>query len=133
MSPKKESKVTPLQIEPKAARRKGLQSFSALVPDQEQFRFIDHPDETFYIVKLESKPSDKYGVGYLVHVKDMPNAVKTMKAGVYGSIPAAQLDALYQATKDGTRISLDSPVPVKIEAVQTKNGPSYKFVDPFAK
>lgn len=129
------SKVTKLDIhsnEPKAARRKGMQSFSALVPEAEKFSFADHPGETFYIVKLEKKFSNNYGDGYVVSVKELPNAAQTLTAGVYGAIPAKQMDALYQATHEGSRISLDTPVPVKVEEVPTSKGMSYRFVDPFA-
>jgi hypothetical protein len=63
----------------------------------------------------------------------MPNAKETYTAGVYGTIPAKQIDALYAATNEGRRISLDSSVPVKIELVKTKKGDSYRFVDPFSK
>lgn len=130
------TKVTKIEIhsnEPKAARRKGLQSFSALVPEDEKFKFTDHPGEVFYIVKIEKKFSDLYGDGYVVHVKDFPEAKQTMTAGVFGAIPGKQMDKLYEMTNGGIRISLDSPVPVKIEEVPTKKGMSYRFTDPFAK
>ena len=132
MSPKaKALKMSDVSDVKGTRRPKGMQRFSDLVPEAEKLSFVDHDGETFYIVKVEKKFSNNYGDGYVVSVKDLPNAKETRTTGVYGMIPAKQMDSLYAATVEGSQISLDSPVPVKIEVVKTSKGDSYRFVDPF--
>ncbi len=123
MSPKSKSKVSPFSFEPKAARKAGVQSFGDLVPDKPAYRFDQMIDQTVYIVKLEKKFSDNYGDGFVVSFKDLPNAAETCTAGVFGQFPVEQLKGLYQATNDGQRISLTSPVKTTIRQA----GKSYRF------
>lgn len=108
-------------------RRSGVQDFGDLVPEDVKTNFGSFAGRTIYIVKLEPKSSPNYGEGYVVSFKDFPNAAETMTTGVFGVIPAKQLDALWQATNEGHRISLDSPVATTIEEVPTSKGMSYKF------
>lgn len=128
MSPKIKKYKNPFDNEPKSARRGGVQDFGSFMPEQSHFKLTDFDGRAIYIVKLEPKFSDAYGDGYLIHFKDFPNAAQTMTAFCAGAIPKPQLDALYQATNEGRRISIASPVGCRIEVVKTKGGNSYKFL-----
>ena len=124
MSPKaKTLKMSDVKDVKGTRRHKGVQIFGALVPEKTAYRLDQMIDQTIYIVKLERKFSDNYGDGFVVSFKDMPNAAETCTAGVFGEFPVQQLNGLYQATVDGSQISLDSPVKTTIRQA----GKSYRF------
>ena len=105
------------------SRRNGVQNFSDFAGEETHKRFDKMIDETIYIVKLETMTSDQYGGGFKVYFKDIPGEKLTYDCSVFGAYPAQQLANLYQATNNGERISLDSPVRTVIRSA----GKSYKF------
>lgn len=120
-------KVSQIKTVSPSSKRKGVQDFGDLVPESVAHQLLEYAGTSIYIVKLEQKFSNNYGDGYIVHFKDFPNSTEIMTAGCYGSVPAKQLDALFQATNGGSRISLDSPIGARIVEVPTTKGMSYKF------
>lgn len=122
---KKNSKTNSQSLQEVGTKRKlsGVQSFANLVPEKPSYRFDQMIDQTIYIVKLERKFSDNYGDGFIVTFKDLPNAAELCTAGVFGEFPVQQLNGLHQATNEGSRISLDSPVKTTIRQA----GKSYRF------
>lgn len=111
------------QVQQSGRNRPHVQSFADFLGEPTHKRFDQMLDQTIYIVKLEVQASDTYGSGFKVHFKDMPNARDTYTAACYGQYVVPQLEALYQATNEGKRISLDSPIKTTIR----KAGNTYKF------
>ena len=108
---------------PYIRHKKEVQNFADFQGDESHRRFDQMIDETIYIVKLEISASDTYGPGFKVYFKDIPGAKQTYDCNVYGQYVVPQLENLYQATVQGSEISLDSPVRTTIR----KAGNTYKF------
>jgi hypothetical protein len=103
--------------------RKGVQNFADFAGDPTHVRFDEMIDQVIYIVKIEPQTSEKFGSGFKVWFKDLPNAAATQDAAVYGQYVVPQLENLYNLTNKGNRISLDSPIKTTIRQA----GRTYRF------
>lgn len=121
---KKPSKTSNFdQIATQGRKTKGVQNLSDFMPDPTHRRLDEMIDETIYIWKIEPMGSDQYGEGFKIHFKDMPNAVASYTAAIFGEYVKPQIEAVYVATNKSSRISLDSPVKATIR----KAGRTYRF------
>ena len=111
------------QLTKGSSKHKGVQNFADFVGESSHKRFDEMDGQTIYIVKLEVFPSDKFGAGYRVHFKDLPNARETYTASCFGEYIVPVLDNVYKLTHDGKMISLDSP----IKTTFRKAGRTYRF------
>ncbi len=123
MSTKRNLKMSDVKNVDGNKRRTGVTNFSDYAGEEIHKRFDQLIDSTIYIVKLEIMTSETYGAGWKVYFKDLPGEHATYDCSVFGTYPCQQLQNLYDATNEGRRISLDSPIRTVIRAA----GKSYKF------
>lgn len=123
MTTKKKANTNFEQIKGGSRRKQGVQNLADFLPENDHKRLDEMIDQTIYIWKIEPQTSEKYGEGFKIWFKDLPNARDSYTASIYGQYVVPQLNAVWVGSNKGSRISLDSPVKATIRQA----GRTYRF------